>query len=407
MRKTFICVYLLGVLCLGQACAQNLTIVMKNGDRLGLGNASMDGSEIVGELTIGGGAEVKIAYTEVNAIEIGEEEDEKPSDELELFEVRLQDSGILKGEILSLTSGMLELEALGVGGVKVPVSSVESISREGFLPPPDGARMGEGIVAFDGSSQMAGRIEMKSLDEMSIVHKSIETKFSFKDVSSVKFGGAHEFNPEDANFLIYLAHGCRLYAKSFQLIDGVGELTVLGGKKISLPLSGLRKVFFTTGSQIAQKRVLLLSCLSAEGSNEMKNTLDALNSGLDGWEVFTESDLGFLEDFEEKLMTCRAVVIPEVDSNLSRTYNEWLKVQHAGEDDEEGEVRFGSLRETLANNLFPKLKSFLDRGGNVIYLGLNRNNNVEEHLTMFPVSRKGDRRLLQTTVLCSDLFSLS
>jgi len=361
--------------------AQQVEVTLKNGDQMGLSDLTMNGKFIQGKLVMAGGASVKIDCEKVNAVSVKQPEEEPSVEEQNLFEILLRDHGLLKGKVLSFSKNQIKMDVLGVGEVNVPLAAVLSVSKEGAPMSSAVVAPGHTTVLLDKENAISGKLTDISGTKFTIEREGLKAEFDSDAMLSMRFSDSEQSHT--AKFAVQFLHGSRCYASDVSVDKGTVKLTVLGGEDMRVPLKSVKQLQLMMGNQYSQKGVVFLECLGAPNSREVQNTGVALKEGLAGWKIEHWTDYAFGDDFDAKLMLARAVVIPEFDSSIKHRYQQWCQGNKVeGEEEKE----FPKLEELLGKQLRSKLRSFVERGGNIILLGHGANQ-IDRLLNLVPITR--------------------
>ena len=269
--------------------------------------------------------------------------------------LKLWGGALLYGKFLKLTDECLHFDIEGVGLAEIRRDALVELSKTDSksVRVADGGRQYETVVITQGDV-LSGNLAQEPNGLLAISGAAVEARFAYESVASIFFAVSDESPPppmaKQLRATATIVNGSIVGGSHPRIEEGRLSVTLLGGPPVALPLEQVLEVTFSSAGGLTAERGILVWGCYGDRKEEFVRTLDALKAHFGArWRVVENFADRFDEEFKQSLFRSRALVIPEMERwNSSR----------AGK---------------LASELKPLADSFLRRGGNVVLLGVTRN----------------------------------
>jgi hypothetical protein len=273
----------------------------------------------------------------------------KPAQAAEVL--RLRDGSVLVGKFARLADKAIEFDLAGTGPVEIPRDAVEALSR----PRRDGgsergdARQGSHTLCTVAGDTLLGSLEQEPGGLLAVRSGAIEARVAVGNVRTILFPLAEGADqPKTAKRLLATLttrEGISMVGQDVRLDGGRFSLTIVGGRRIDVPIERVVQAAFSTEEGIAPRRSVLVWGAFSDRAEEHPRTMNVLKEGLpSGWQVTENFSEKFDDDFRRALRLAGVLVISEMDEH------------------------WGPQAETLALELKGLAETFLRRGGTIIIL---------------------------------------
>jgi len=214
-------------------------------------------------------------------------------------------------------------------------------------------------VWLTNGSRLSGKISQPKKGVLRVTQGGMESECQLAEVAQLGLqeSSTHFAWPSNADLRVRFVDGMNVVGERLEVNDGVAKVTLSAGPTVFRPLTEVLDVEYYHSLELRQRA--LLWTMFTTRSSKVK---DLLEKKLKGWELKTISDESFGLEFAEALFQSRTLIVPHMERYDGKKGTDLL----------------------ARTQLRPLLHDFLERGGNIVFLGLERKHEIFfNHLDFF------------------------
>ncbi len=301
--------------------------------------------------TIAPSTELEIPLSKVSSINIQGEE--KAAKDLPVSQLTFKNGTVLMGELVSVSGSSLEFKDRDIGVIEAPLDSIVSLAP-GSMAQNYTLKDDQHLVTTKGGDLLYGKMESKRGNRV-----VVESDFQRSEVPCSKISGIYfplgEMKEDEGKaeakvktmMTISLIGRGIVYGEALHLSGGKLRMKTVFTPSLAVPLDKVLSVGIETGGSRIGFRTILAWGGFADRKDEHKKTVDILKKHMTGWKIEENFTRTFDDTFKRQLFQSRTLLITEM---------------------EQYDYNAGGV---FAKALQPHIKTFLQRGGNVVVLCLN------------------------------------
>jgi hypothetical protein len=260
--------------------------------------------------------------------------------------LRLRNGSVLAGRFVSIDTQCVRFEVAGHGELRFPLDVLEDLIRG--VPPRDMPAQSDRIAfVSDQGDVVYGQIRSAGAGRIA-VEGALNATLAYERIKAIVFPlGNARATPKSAPLVCSMttSRGVNAIGVHPRLADGRLTVELPGEQRLSVSGETLVEMAFVPGGGIVA-RVVLVWGLFADRDDEYRKTLEVVRAHLRGWDVVEDFSESFDGQFRRRLMRSQTLLIPEMEK--------WNRERGL----------------SLASQLAKLARPFLDRGGNVVFCGV-------------------------------------
>jgi len=327
-------------------------LMLANGDRMTGRVAGLSGTTLSFHPSVAPETVLAVDLAKVERLSFPDGSEQEPAEASHVLTLR--DGSLLHGSFVALTEETLTFDLRGVGPLEFPRALVEELSRTGLEEVKVEGNPEKHVIVTTENDVLQGNFGQEAEGLLVVAGGAVTVKLPPSSLRTVFFPVPGQDDApvaeEELTTLATLADGTCIAGGDPFIKGDVFSLTLSTGQRVTFPMTNVSALAFTVvGAADSRRQVLFWGCY-ADRSEEHARAVAALTEQLGPrWKITENFSETFDREFVRDLARSRALVVSEME-------------------------RWRSSRlSAVATKFKPLAEGFLERGGNIIFLGVTGN----------------------------------